>query len=181
MIGLYIHVPFCNGKCPYCDFYSVAGDDSVKEAYTQVLEKQLAFWAEKLAQEGTPPKADTLYFGGGTPNLLGASRLSRLIRKARECFGLEKAEITLEVNPASQLDDFFREVFQAGANRVSIGLQSTHNTELKALGRRHTAEQALATIDAARWAGFPARPLAALWLLRPFAPSWGFPMCPLIF
>ena len=154
MIGLYIHVPFCNGKCPYCDFYSVAGDDSVKEAYTQVLENQLAFWAEKLAQEGTPPKADTLYFGGGTPNLLGASRLARLIRKARECFGLEKAEITLEVNPASQLDDFFREVFQAGANRVSIGLQSTHNTELKALGRRHTAEQALATIDAARWAGF---------------------------
>lgn len=154
MLGLYLHIPFCDGKCPYCDFYSLAGEESVKEEYTRRLEKELALWAEKLAKEGVPPVADTLYFGGGTPNLMGGNRIARLILAAKEHFSLQNAEITVEVNPSSELSGFFREIFAAGANRLSIGLQSAHDEELKALGRRHTAQQAAETVEAARKAGF---------------------------
>ena len=154
MLGLYLHIPFCDGKCPYCDFYSLAGEESVKEEYTLRLEKELALWADKLQKEGVPPKADTLYFGGGTPNLLGGNRIARLILAAKEHFSLQNAEITVEVNPSSELSSFFREILVAGANRLSIGLQSAHDEELKALGRRHTAQQAAETVKAAREAGF---------------------------
>ena len=154
MLGLYLHIPFCDGKCPYCDFYSLAGEESVKEAYTRRLEKELALWADKLTKEGVPPVADTLYFGGGTPNLLGGSRIARLIAAAKEHFSLQNGESTVEVNPSSELSGFFREIFAAGANRLSIGLQSAHDQELKALGRRHTAQQAAETVEAARKAGF---------------------------
>lgn len=154
MLGLYLHIPFCDGKCPYCDFYSLAGDEALKEAYTRSLEKQLVFWAQKLIQKGVPPVADTLYFGGGTPNLLGAERISRLIKTAKQNFSLENAEITVEVNPSSRLDAFLQTIFSAGANRLSIGLQSANDEELKILGRRHTARQAAETVQAARRAGF---------------------------
>ena len=96
MLGLYLHIPFCDGKCPYCDFYSLAGNEEVKEAYTRVLESQLALWAETLQKQGLSPEADTLYFGGGTPNLLGGSRIARLITAAKRYFSLEKGEITVE-------------------------------------------------------------------------------------
>lgn len=154
MLGLYVHIPFCDGKCPYCDFYSRPGDEEVKEAYTRSLEARLAQWGERLQKEGVPAQVDTLYFGGGTPNLLGASRLARLIAAARRNFALCDVEITVEVNPSTRLDEFFREVFAAGANRLSIGLQSAHEQELQALGRRHTARQAAETVEAARRAGF---------------------------
>lgn len=154
MLGLYLHIPFCDGKCPYCDFYSLAGEKSVKEEYTRRLEKELALWADKLQKEGVFPAADTLYFGGGTPNLLGGSRIARLILAAKKHFSLQNAEITVEVNPSSELSGFFHEIFAAGANRLSIGLQSAHDEELKVLGRRHTARQAAETVEAARKAGF---------------------------
>lgn len=153
MLGLYLHIPFCDGKCPYCDFYSLAGNEEVKEAYTRVLENQLALWAETLQKQGVSPEADTLYFGGGTPNLLGGSRIARLITAAKRYFSLEKGEITVEVNPSSELSGFFREIAAAGANRISIGLQSADDGELKALGRRHTVKQAAETVAAARSAG----------------------------
>ena len=130
MLGLYLHIPFCDGKCPYCDFYSLAGNEEVKEAYTRVLENQLAQWAETLQKQGLSPEADTLYFGGGTPNLLGGSRIARLITAAKRYFSLEKGEITVEVNPSSELSGFFREIAAAGANRISIGLQSADDGEL---------------------------------------------------
>ena len=153
MLGLYLHIPFCDGKCPYCDFYSLTGNEEVKEAYTRVLENQLAQWAETLQKQGLSPEADTLYFGGGTPNLLGGSRIARLIAAAKRYFSLEKGEITVEVNPSSELSGFFREIAAAGANRISIGLQSADDGELKALGRRHTVKQAAETVEAARSAG----------------------------
>lgn len=154
MLGLYLHIPFCDGKCPYCDFYSLAGNEDIKEAYTLRLESELALWADKLSQKGVPPVADTLYFGGGTPNLLGAERIARLITAAKQYFSLQNAEITVEVNPSSRLDAFLQTIFSAGANRLSIGLQSSHDDELKALGRRHTALQAAETVRAARNVGF---------------------------
>lgn len=154
MPGLYLHVPFCDGKCPYCDFYSMAGNEALKEEYTRRLEKLLPRWAEKLREKGSGFRADTLYFGGGTPNLLGASRIARLVRASRQNFGLKNGEITLEANPTSRLDDFFQEIAHAGVNRLSLGLQSAHEEELKLLGRRHTARQAAEAVKAARKAGF---------------------------
>ncbi len=149
LLGLYVHVPFCDGKCPYCDFYSLRGTPEMMDGYTRRAQEKLAEAGAQLGRE-----ADTLYFGGGTPSLLGAARLSRLISAATAAFGLEDAEITVEVNPGGDLREFFRELKAAGANRVSIGLQSADAEELRLLGRRHTAADAARAVRAARDAGF---------------------------
>ena len=125
-IGLYIHVPFCLSKCPYCDFYSLplAGDDGLLDRYTASVEQALDRWADRLR---TP--ADTLYFGGGTPSLLGGKRLARLIGRAERCFSLDDAEITLEANPADAdeeggLSETLKAFADAGGTRLSLGMQS---------------------------------------------------------
>lgn len=148
-IGLYFHVPFCDGKCPYCDFYSIRGTEERMDKYTDRIVQDI-----KYESEHTGRKADTLYFGGGTPSLLGAKRLIRIVEAARKGFGLERAEITAEANPADELSEFFREIRAAGVNRLSLGLQSADDGELRLLGRRHTAEQAARCIADARAAGF---------------------------
>lgn len=148
-IGLYIHVPFCDGKCPYCDFYSLRGTPAMMDEYTRRVKETITDMGAKLGRE-----AGTLYFGGGTPSLLGAERLSRLIRAAQDSFGLRNAEITVEANPGGDLKDFFRELKKAGANRASIGLQSADEEELRLLGRRHTAADAARAVRDAQDAGF---------------------------
>ena len=152
-IGVYIHIPFCKRKCPYCDFYSVshsasAGDDRILDDYTELLCQRLKEDGERLSCQ-----ADTLYFGGGTPSLLGAERLCRILRQAKESFGLSDAEITLEVNPEKRDLDFDR-LRQEGFNRISIGLQSANDNELQALGRLHSVSDAEFCITRARQAGF---------------------------
>lgn len=156
-VGLYIHVPFCVSKCPYCDFYSLplqAHDDRL-DRYTAAVERALAHWAGQLCTA-----ADTLYFGGGTPSLLGGARLARLIETAARLFSLDGAEITLEANPAdaepggaSPLRDTLRDFAAAGGNRLSLGMQSASGEELRLLGRRHGPEAVLHTVEAARKAG----------------------------
>lgn len=149
-IGLYIHVPFCVSKCPYCDFYSLTGADApLLDAYAGAVERALEAWASRLSD----PAADTLYFGGGTPSLLGGERLARLIETARRLFGLRDAEITLEANPGDRLRETFRAFAAAGGNRISLGMQSAQDDELRSLGRRHTARDAAAAVDAAHDAG----------------------------
>jgi oxygen-independent coproporphyrinogen-3 oxidase len=148
-IGLYVHVPFCDGKCPYCDFYSIRGTGERMDEYTKRI-----IYDIKYESERTGRKADTLYFGGGTPSLLGAKRLIRIVEAARRGFGLERAEITVEANPGDDLADFFREIRAAGINRLSLGLQSADDAELRLLGRRHTAGQAARCISDAHAAGF---------------------------
>lgn len=148
-IGLYIHIPFCDGKCPYCDFYSLHGNEALMDAYTQAVIRSLRTYGENLHRT-----ADTLYFGGGTPSLIGAKRLNAIISAAKECFGLKNAEITVEVNPSRELDGFFEKIREAGVNRLSIGLQSANGEELKLLGRRHTVQQAHEAVAAAQKAGF---------------------------
>ena len=147
-IGLYLHIPFCVSKCPYCDFYSFAADEQTMDAYTEALIRELRNWRERLCVT-----ADTLYLGGGTPSLLGGRRLYRLVTAARELFGLDNAEITLEVNPAERLEETFAAFAAAGGNRVSMGLQAGDDRALAALGRRHTVSQAEAACDAVRKAG----------------------------
>lgn len=148
-VGLYIHVPFCAGKCPYCDFYSLRADETAMDEYTKAVCDCLARMARKF-----PRMADTLYFGGGTPTLLGAKRLCAILARAQECFGLENAEITVEANPNRDLKDIFTALYAAGVNRLSMGLQSALPEELAFLGRAHSPEGARRAVEDARVAGF---------------------------
>lgn len=130
MTGLYIHVPFCVSKCPYCDFYSLPLPDAAAlDAYADAVCRRL---------EVLPAiKADTLYFGGGTPSLLGGKRIARLINAAVP-FLTAEAEITMEANPAESLYDTFAAFAAVGGNRLSLGMQAANDAALCALGRRHT-------------------------------------------
>lgn len=148
-MGIYLHVPFCAAKCPYCNFYSLPAQDSLMDAYTDQICRMLAQAAERW-----PRTADTLYFGGGTPILLGEQRIGRILQAARRWFGLDGAEITLEANPAATLEETLRGLYAAGVNRLSFGLQSAQEQELHVLGRRHTAKEAALAVEHARKAGF---------------------------
>lgn len=145
--GIYIHVPFCASKCPYCDFYSLADTDGhLKDTYVEALVREM--------RKKAGAHADTLYFGGGTPALLGGERLEKLVGEARECFSLPReAEITLEANPADDLEETFSRFSAAGGNRLSLGMQSSSPTVLRSLGRRHTPADVQRTVADARAAG----------------------------
>lgn len=147
--GIYIHIPFCAKKCPYCDFYSRSGTDKLYNEYSAAL-------AERIRTSPYIGKyqADTLYFGGGTPSLLGAERIGRLIGAVKEGFAPESdfSEVTVEVNPTGEFD--YALLREKGADRISIGLQSANDSELEFLGRQHTCAQSANHIEQARKAGF---------------------------
>ena len=148
-LGLYIHIPFCLSKCAYCDFYSLPIDGELSKAYTNKILGELNRWGGILKC----PPADTLYFGGGTPTLLNSEQIIAIINKSKELFSLKNAEITLEANPTENLLEYFCAVASAGVNRLSIGLQSANENELKLLSRRHTANDVIRCVDDARSAG----------------------------
>ena len=148
-IGLYLHVPFCASKCPYCDFYSMRPKAGELDHYCAVLETQIVESYKALCR-----KADTLYIGGGTPSLLGAERLARLIQTAKDTYLLPEAEITVECNPYGLDAAFFETLYGAGANRISLGMQSAVDKERKKLGRRADHHMVENVIDMARAAGF---------------------------
>ena len=145
--GVYIHVPFCVRKCGYCDFYSRPGcTQEAFEAYTNAVTAQ-------IGREAPGVEVDTVYFGGGTPSLLGADRLIRILEAVRAAFVLDgDAEITLEANPLDLSEP--ARLRTEGFNRLSLGIQSAHDAELSLLGRRHTFREAVRTVEAARAAGF---------------------------
>lgn len=147
-IGLYLHVPFCDGKCPYCDFFSLRAGESQMDAYTARLCAEIAAWQVRVPDL----RADTLYLGGGTPSLLGAQRLRRILSAAAPLL-LPGAEVTMEANPGGDLAPLLHEVAGMGVNRLSLGLQSAQAAELAALGRRHTAADAARAVEAAHAAG----------------------------
>lgn len=146
-IGIYIHVPFCKSKCPYCDFYSMRSDTLGYDDYTMCVLESLEDWAAKLNRP-----ADTLYFGGGTPSLIGGKNISLVTRRAKELFGIN-GEITVECNPSAVEDGFFKSIAEAGVNRISLGMQSAIDSERKKLGRAADREQIKKCIDEARSAG----------------------------
>ena len=149
-LGLYLHVPFCKQKCVYCDFYSLPRREDQMDAYVSALRAQLA------EADFSGYEADTVYFGGGTPSYLGPRRLTALLEAASAaCSIAPGAEITLEANPDSAGDpDALSALRQAGFNRVSLGMQSADDGELRAIGRVHTMAQVRASADAVRRAGF---------------------------
>ena len=155
-MGIYIHVPFCLSKCHYCDFCSVQrADEEKRELYVKRLCEEITFFAEKIGESGEKPLADTVYFGGGTPTLLSVDQFSRLIRCVDDNFGIaEGAEITVETNPKTSDREKLAEMRKIGVNRLSIGMQSVHNDELKALGRIHSFHDFLNTYLDARAVGF---------------------------
>lgn len=156
-LGIYLHIPFCDGKCPYCDFYSLAAGEREKAAYTRTAAAAVRSWQPSSSSNShaARPQVHTVYFGGGTPNLLGAAGLADLLAAVRDRFRVAPdAEITLEANPNTVTPDFFAQVRAAGFNRLSMGLQSANADELQLLGRKHTAEDVSAAVHSARVAGF---------------------------
>jgi oxygen-independent coproporphyrinogen-3 oxidase len=145
----YVHIPFCAAKCGYCDFNSFAGMLHLVPRYTDALCRQISSAA------GVSSGLDTVYFGGGTPTLMPADALARVLGELRRTFGLaDGAEATLEANPESASYEKLAAARDAGFNRVSIGVQSFDGAQLATLGRVHTRDQAVSAFSAARRAGF---------------------------
>lgn len=146
--GLYIHVPFCRQKCRYCDFYSFPKGEEYFEIYKNRVIEAIEYYGKRYAR-----CYNSLYFGGGTPLLLGEKHLSDIMEAARP-YLTPDAEVTAEGNPgiAERVD--FSVLRSAGINRLSFGLQSSDDKELSALGRIHTAKEAKETVKAAQRAGF---------------------------
>ncbi|MDZ7293905.1 MAG: radical SAM family heme chaperone HemW [candidate division KSB1 bacterium] len=151
--GLYVHVPFCVRKCPYCDFYSVPLDHELQGQYLQALEHEIALYA------GDPQFGSlrfvSLYFGGGTPSLLQPAQVASVIGAVKSHFSLTPdAETSLEANPATLSGSDLVELRAAGVNRVSLGVQSLQSKELRTLGRIHSTKEAAESFCSAREAGF---------------------------
>lgn len=142
--GLYIHIPFCTGKCAYCDFYSLPNCASeVREKYLKRLSVELRAFSH------VRKKIDTVYLGGGTPGILSKKELSTLLNVIYSDFSVAKnTEITVEVNPNVHLD--FCDYRDMGVNRISMGVQTLSEKGLKAAGRRHTATEALTALESAK-------------------------------
>ncbi len=154
-ISLYVHVPFCKTKCPYCDFNTFQGIENLMRPYLSAVVRELELWGGLLERPGV----NTVFFGGGTPSYLPPGYLQQVLDAVRTSFVLSPgAEITIEANPGDALFSDggagCRELLQAGVNRLSIGVQSLDNDLLTLLGRRHTADAALEALRAAREGGF---------------------------
>jgi oxygen-independent coproporphyrinogen-3 oxidase len=146
--GIYIHVPFCTGKCTYCDFYSIA-DSHLISSYIEALRKEVALYQDFSLI------FDSLYLGGGTPSLLDAAQLGALVAGLhREFTFAPDSEITLEANPDDLTADKPALYKGLGVNRLSLGVQSFNEGELRFMGRRHTARQTAAAVGRIRDAGF---------------------------
>ena len=150
-LALYVHIPFCESKCPYCDFNTYAGIESLMPGYTAALLREITQWGAWLGR----PLLASVFFGGGTPSYLPTDDLQRLMDTIRAAFDLPlDAEATLEANPGDCSIERLSAMRAAGFNRISIGVQSFDDTELAMLGRRHDAERAAQAVRDARAAGF---------------------------
>ena len=137
MSGIYIHIPFCKSKCPYCDFYSYRCKDEEMSRYVDALLNEINTLSRVSEFIKEPFKADTLYLGGGTPSVLSGEELFTIITTAREKFRIsDDAEITVECNPNSDIETILPYLLKAGVNRISLGLQSAVDKERKTLGRQ---------------------------------------------
>ena len=153
-LGLYLHVPFCASICRYCDFARGLYEPGLVARYLRALEAEIRAAPARSGLPARPP-ADTVYVGGGTPSLLDPRGVATILRACRETFAIAPgAEITLEANPDSVSEDRLGAVREAGVTRLSLGVQSFRDDELRRLGRRHDAAGARRAVAAARAAGF---------------------------
>lgn len=151
-LSLYIHIPWCIRKCPYCDFNShQANNDIPEKEYVAALRSDLG--QDLSLAQGR--KLTSIFFGGGTPSMLSANAIANIVKDAEEIIGFESdIEITLEANPGTFEQEKFHGFRSAGINRLSIGVQSFNDVQLQALGRVHGRDEALRAVDVARTAGF---------------------------
>lgn len=144
MAGLYIHIPYCKSKCIYCDFYSTPQVETMEQYVCSLLNE-----AKLRYEEIRKGPIKTLYLGGGTPSVMPLDLLSTLVNGLRHIFDLSQVlEFTIEVNPDDVTLDYVKQLKALGVNRVSMGVQSFNDSELKAINRRHTAQQAIGAVKA---------------------------------
>ena len=150
-MGLYVHVPFCKTKCPYCDFNTYQGIEGQMGGYLEAVTSELRSWGDALGR----PRVQTVFFGGGTPSYLPEGDILAILEAACGAFDFQSvSEITIEANPGDLDAAACRSLLRQGVNRLSIGVQSLDNGLLQLLGRRHTADEAVGAFRAAREAGF---------------------------
>jgi oxygen-independent coproporphyrinogen-3 oxidase len=146
-----LHIPFCAHICPYCDFNTYSGQESLIPRYVDAVEQETRRRGAELGGRA----AATIFFGGGTPSLLDPAEIGRLVAACRDAFDVAPdAEVTLEANPTSVDTVYFSGLLEAGVNRLSLGVQTLNRRGLRALGRNHEAADAVAAFQAARGAGF---------------------------
>lgn len=151
MSGLYLHIPFCLRKCPYCDFFSQSSSEETVSQYVSLLTEHIA-WA---ARKGWPHSIDTIYFGGGTPSLLTPQQIGLILNSIQNNFSVsDNVEISLEANPGTVSLESLTGYRSTGVNRLSLGLQSCCDKQLRQLGRLHTNAESKQAITWARKAGF---------------------------
>ena len=151
-LGLYIHIPFCVKKCDYCDFLSAPGTEAIKNQYVKALITEIYSYKGMVDKYKVP----TIFIGGGTPSAIDPLLIEDIMKAVRDVFHIDDAELeaTIEVNPGTLMKDKLIAYKRAGLNRISFGLQTTDNIELKKLGRIHTYEQFKENYDLARVIGF---------------------------
>ena len=150
-MGLYVHVPFCKTKCPYCDFNTYQGIDDLMGPFLPALKAEIECWGETLAH----PAVKTVFFGGGTPSYLPAGYIEQILAAVQTSFQVDAdSEITIEANPGDLDAVACAGILGQGVNRLSIGVQSLDNGLLNLLGRRHQASEAIQAFQTARQAGF---------------------------
>ncbi len=147
MTGIYIHVPFCAKKCPYCDFFSKNYTADNEMRFVRAIVRDIENFPERIT-------SDTIYFGGGTPSLLKAESISLMLEALKNKFDIISPEVTMEVNPSTVYRNKLELYRQAGINRLSFGVQSANDDELKLLGRLHNYEKAAAAVNEAYSCGF---------------------------
>src|SRR5581483_2972140 len=149
MLGLYLHIPFCSAICNYCNFNRGLFDADLKARYVEALIQEIA------TAGGSGVAADTIYFGGGTPSLLDPADVARIVGACATSFDLEgDREVTLEANPETVTRDRLAAFREAGVNRISFGVQSFREDELRRLSRLHSAQRARDAVAESRAAGF---------------------------
>ena len=150
-LELYLHIPFCERKCAYCDFLSAPADPPVRISYIKKLQEEIAYYGPQFKEY----QVSSIFFGGGTPTILEGYQLAAILETVKKYFHLvADAEITVECNPGTLTAGKAEKLVQAGFNRLSMGLQSADDRELQLLGRIHTFAQFLESYDLARKAGF---------------------------
>ena len=155
-VGIYIHIPFCERKCTYCNFNTTDFFEEQAGRYIEAVTREILYRGENLMQRsGDRAQVDTIYFGGGTPSIVDAGQLAKLIVTCRAAFDVAwDSEVTIEVNPATLSREKVDQWLSAGINRASVGVQSFIDRELVSLSRTHSASDARRTIDLLREAGF---------------------------
>ena len=150
-LEIYIHIPFCVKKCDYCDFLSMCADESMENEYVRALVREIELSKEKMKDY----LIDTVFIGGGTPSILDGKLIEKIMKTLRENSTIsEDAEITIECNPGTVTKEKLERYKKAGINRISFGLQSANDEELKSIGRIHSYEQFEESFRLARMAGF---------------------------